>query len=90
MELAIEECATRKSAFPSVVMHSGARDPHSLFWIWYAPPLTGRTWVRHSVVVVAVLVTPEEHAVVRVPEHQHGRERTGTPARGHVTSRPTW
>jgi hypothetical protein len=33
VELLIEEFATVKSALPSVLMHSGALDPHSLFWI---------------------------------------------------------
>jgi hypothetical protein len=30
--LSIEELVTLKSAPPSVLMHSGAVEPHSLFW----------------------------------------------------------
>src|SRR5690348_7100501 len=53
VEFAIEEFATVKSAPPSVVMHSGALDPHSLFWIVYVPPPADAVCELHSVLVAA-------------------------------------
>src|ERR1700722_10401478 len=45
--------ATVKSAFPSVVTHSGALEFHSLFCTVYAPPATAAVWELHKVVVAA-------------------------------------
>src|SRR5947209_7926706 len=59
----MEELATLKSALPSVVMHSGALDPHSLFWTMYVPPATRAVWNWQSVVVAAsATVAPETSA----------------------------
>ncbi len=45
--------ATVKSAFPSVVTHSGALEFHSLFCTVYAPPATAAVCELHKVVVAA-------------------------------------
>src|ERR1700733_3698326 len=49
----IDEFATVKSAFPSVVTHSGALEFHSLFCTVYAPPATAAVCELHKVVVAA-------------------------------------
>src|SRR5260370_20770061 len=49
----MDEFATVKSAFPSVVTHSEAEEFHSLFCTMYAPPETEAVCEAHSVVVAA-------------------------------------
>src|SRR5215469_9644638 len=49
----MDELATVKSALPSVVMHSGALEPHSLFCTVYAPPPTAAVCDWQSWVVAA-------------------------------------
>src|SRR5215469_3945762 len=49
----MDELATVKSALPSVVMHSGALEPHSLFCTVYTPPLTAAVCDWQSWVVAA-------------------------------------
>src|ERR1700722_5258659 len=51
--LLMDELATVKSALPSVVMHSGALEPHSLFCTVYTPPPTAAGWAWQSWVVAA-------------------------------------
>ncbi len=53
MAFEIDEFATVKSALPSVVMHSDALEPHSLFWMVYVPPDAEAVCELHSVVVAA-------------------------------------
>src|ERR1700721_1581300 len=50
--------ATVKSAFPSVVTHSGALEFHSLFCTVYAPPATAAVCELHKVVVAACAGAP--------------------------------
>src|SRR5215471_6276578 len=56
--LEIDELATVKSALPSVVMHSGALEPHSLFCTMYVPPETDAVcdWQRVDVAACAPAV----------------------------------
>src|ERR1700722_5589228 len=49
----MDELATVKSALPSVVMHSGALEPHSLFCAVYTPPPTAAVCDWQSWVVAA-------------------------------------
>jgi hypothetical protein len=51
--LEMEELATVKSVPPSVVMHSAALEPHSLFCTVYVPPPAGAVCELHSVVLAA-------------------------------------
>src|ERR1700685_3234669 len=49
----MDELATVKSAFPSVVTHSDALEFHSLFSTVYAPPATAAVCELHRVVEAA-------------------------------------
>jgi hypothetical protein len=60
--LSIEELATVKSAFPSVVTHSDALEFHSLFSTVYCPPATAAVCELHKVVVAAWAVAVAETA----------------------------
>src|ERR1700749_2192401 len=53
----MDELATVKSALPSVVMHSGALEPHSLFCTVYTPPATAVVCDWQSWVVAARVPT---------------------------------